>query len=424
MAKDSVNHNKAGELRKESEEELRKEKNLSELLLDSLPHPAMLISKDRNILAANRIARDAGAKVGGFCWQEFGQCLFIPEEDNKYIAQHKKIPDNGTQCYFCKADEALRSQRSEDIEVQAFEKLWDTYWIPLEEDTYLHYAIDVTDRRKAEESLKELVDERTVELRNINVELEREIAERKHIEAESIRNSHLTALGELAAGVAHEINNPINGMINYAQMLDNSSQQGSREQEIAGRLIWEGDRIAGIVNSLLSFAQAINMDKGRVYVQDIMSDSIALTRTQIRNDGITLTVDLPEKISCIIGQPQQIEQVFLNIISNARYALNSKYERANKNKVFKIAAKEISNGNKPYIQISFYDSGHGIEAGILDKIMNPFFTTKPSGVGTGLGLSITHGIVSDHQGRIIFESKEGEFTNVIVELPAAEQINN
>jgi PAS domain S-box-containing protein len=411
---------------RKAEEALKEKQHLSEQLLNAIPHPAMLINNERIVQAANQSALDVGVKIGDYCWKEFGKCAYLSSEDKK---RAEKSPDEGgIRCTFCLADEAMKGQelkKMNDPAVHAFDRIWDTYWDPIDKDTFLHYAIDITERRKAEEQLQNAkdeleirVEERTADLQEINKELESEIAERMRIEAESIRTSHLVALGELAAGVAHEINNPINGIINYAQMLANKSPQGSKEQEVAGRLIKEGDRIADIVKSLLSFARAANTDKKHVPIQDIMSDSLALTQAQIRNEGIDLNVDIPMSMPCIMCQPQQIEQVFLNIISNARYALNQKYQGSDKKKILKITAEEVSVDNQLYIQISFYDSGPGIQAGLLDKIMNPFFTTKPNGVGTGLGLSISHGIISDHNGRLVVDSVEGEYTRVIIDLPA------
>jgi signal transduction histidine kinase len=312
-----------------------------------------------------------------------------------------------------------------NLDVKVGDKIFSYSISPVKENQYVNlYAIDITDRKKAEdelqrhrEQLMEMVNERTSELQNLNEMLEREIAERTRVEAESIHTSHLVALGELAAGVAHEINNPINGIINYAQMLANKIPQGSKEQDVACRVIKESNRIANIVNSLLSFSRAVNTVKERVRIPDIMSDTLALTQAQIRHDGINLNVDIPENIPAILGHLQQIEQVFLNIISNARHALNQKYPGADKNKILNITAKEVSVHNKSYVEISFYDSGHGIQARLLDKIMNPFFTSKPRGVGTGLGLSISHGIINDHNGRILVDSVEGEFTKIIIELP-------
>ncbi len=134
-----------------------KQNRLNELLLDSLPYAAMLIRKDKIILAANRLAREAGAVVGGYCWKEFGHSEFIPEEDKNHIAKNNKIPDCGTQCYFCKARETMMNHLPVQDYVYAWDKIWDTYWIPLDEEIYLHYAVDITERKKAEKATEQLV---------------------------------------------------------------------------------------------------------------------------------------------------------------------------------------------------------------------------------------------------------------------------
>ncbi len=250
----------------------------------------------------------------------------------------------------------------------------------------------------------------------------RDITERKQAEAETMRAGHLASIGELAAGVAHEINNPINGIINYAEILSRKSAQNSSEKDVASRIIKEGDRIANIVRSLLSFARDSKEEKNPVQIYTIMSESLALTEAQMRKDGINLKINVPHNLPPIIAQPQQIEQVFLNIISNARYALNKKYNGDHSDKILEIRCSLISVEDAPFIRTFFYDQGGGIPANIMDKIMNPFFSTKASNVGTGLGLSISHGIVSDHGGKMIFDSSEGEFTTVLIDLPAQKQV--
>jgi signal transduction histidine kinase len=300
------------------------------------------------------------------------------------------------------------------------------------DDRELHIAIEIAlykhkmeeklreserELRRHRNQLSELVEERTSALTATNELLRKEITERKQAETEALRASQLASLGELAAGVAHEINNPINGIINYAQLLLNKSKQDGEEKDITKRIIKESDRIAGIVRGLLSFARNIKEEKHPVLIHDIMSESLALTETQLKKDGIKLMVNMPLNLPRIIAQPQQIEQVFLNIISNARYALNRKYPGTHEDKMLEITGEEVTFDNHQFIQIIFYDKGSGIPAGILDKIMNPFFSTKPESIGTGLGLSISHGIISDHGGRIMVDSVEGEFTKVIIELP-------
>jgi signal transduction histidine kinase len=249
------------------------------------------------------------------------------------------------------------------------------------------------------------------------MEIIEDITDRKRAEAEAVRASHLAALGELAAGVAHEINNPINGIINYSQMLLNKNSEGSMEYDITRRIIKEGDRIANIVRNLLSFARDNIGDRMPANMVEIISETLGLTEIQLRKDGIILVLNIPRTLPVVFVQPQQIEQVFLNIISNARYALNSKYEGTHENKMLEILAQEFTDGPQPYIRVIFHDSGTGISPGILNKIMNPFFSTKPGGIGTGLGLSISHGIISDHGGRLAVDSVEGKFTKVTVELP-------
>jgi PAS domain S-box-containing protein len=284
---------------------------------------------------------------------------------------------------------------------------------------------DITERKRTEEELKrhreqliDMVRERTYELQHINEQLVKEIEDRKRAETEALRARHLAALGELAAGVAHEINNPINGIINYSQILANRSGPETEAYDIASRIMKEGDRIASIVNSLLSFSRESSEEKYPVHIRDIMSDSLALTEAHLLNDGIRLKVNVPDDLPLIVAHPQQIEQVFLNIISNARYSLNQKYVQTHNDKILEIFAERIDIKDVPYIRIIFHDRGTGIPSKILNKVMNPFFTTKPSNIGTGLGLSISHGIISDHGGKIIIDSVEGKYAKVVIELPA------
>ncbi len=115
----------------------------------------------------------------------------------------------------------------------------------------------------------------------------------------------------------------------------------------------------------------------------------------------------------------QIQQVFLNIIGNARYALNQKFSRAHENKIFDIKADTVDTHGKNYVLMIFFDQGTGISADIIDRICDPYFSNKPHGEGTGLGLSISQAMIKDHGGNIYFDSVEGEYVKVIIELPVA-----
>jgi PAS domain S-box-containing protein len=243
----------------------------------------------------------------------------------------------------------------------------------------------------------------------------------KALQAESMRAAHLASIGELAAGVAHEVNNPINSVINLAQVLINECATESLESDIAGRIMKEGNRITGIVGSLLTFARARKGLKNPVTISEIMTETLALTEAQLQKDGIDLKLQVPKDLPFLIGHMQQIQQVFLNIINNARYALNRKYPGGHENKILEILAETVNDDDRPCIRVTFRDRGIGIPIEIMENILDPFFTTKPAGVGTGLGLSIGHGIISDHGGKLKIESNEGEYTRVIIDLPAGEK---
>ena len=238
------------------------------------------------------------------------------------------------------------------------------------------------------------------------------------MQTETLRAGHLASIGELAAGVAHEINNPINSIINFAQIMIDEVQRGEiPAEEIPELIIKEGDRVASIVSSLLSFARENEKEKKPIDARDVLDEVLALTETQIIKDGINLTIDFPRGLSKVLADFQQVEQVFLNIINNARYALNQKYPKANPKKNFVIHGVEETVDDKNYLEVTFLDYGTGIPSSIIDKIYNPFFSTKPSGIGTGLGLAISHGIITDHGGKLMFQSSYGEYTKVTVLLP-------
>jgi PAS domain S-box-containing protein len=247
----------------------------------------------------------------------------------------------------------------------------------------------------------------------------RDITEKKLLQAETARAGQLASIGELAAGVAHEINNPINGIINCAQMLIDEDDATSERTEISKRIMKAGDRIAMIVRNLLSFARNNEEEPNLVHVQSILSDSLDLTEVQIRKDGIDLRVDIPPGIPRIKVRGHQIQQVFLNIISNARYALNQEFSQTHESKVIEIKGDTVDANGKQYVRLIFFDRGTGISGDILGKICDPFFSNKPLGEGTGLGLSISQAIIKDHGGNLYFDSVEGEYTRVIIDLPVA-----
>jgi PAS domain S-box-containing protein len=247
----------------------------------------------------------------------------------------------------------------------------------------------------------------------------RDITETKASRAAVYRSEQLAALGELAAGVAHEINNPINGIINYAQIIIDKNGQSEIVKDIASRIGKESDRIARIVDSLLAFSRRERQSKIPADIDAILQDSLILIRKQMRKEGIDLQINVPSSLPPIFAIPQEVQQVIINILSNARYSLNKKYPERHTDKIIAIDAECLVLEGIRYVRLVFLDHGLGIPPEIIDKVMNPFFSTKPKGQGTGLGLSISQGIVNDHGGQLVIKSIHGHSASIAVDFPVA-----
>lgn len=282
---------------------------------------------------------------------------------------------------------------------------------------------------RTEESQVSLADGRTLYFRAfpifdkqgevVNViEIVQDISESLRQRAQNMRTGQLAALGELAAGVAHEINNPINGVINYAQLILNKAAAESREEELSKRIIRESERVATIVRELLYFSREEGQQVEKITVLEALKESLALAKNQMDKEGVSLQIQLPDDLPMINSRSHQIQRLFLNLISNARYALSEKYPGPDPNKILLIKGEQIEQDSQPFVSITFRDQGTGIPADLIERVLNPFVTTKAAGVGTGLGLSISHEIVQKHGGELSISSREGEFTEVRITLPA------
>ena len=249
------------------------------------------------------------------------------------------------------------------------------------------------------------------------IEINQDITDSVRLQEHSVRAGQLVALGELAAGVAHEINNPINGIINYAQILLNSSAEGSREQDISQRIQREADRIATIVKELLFFSRDGGQETVLVDLREALDETLTLARKQLEKEGVTLEIDIPAGIAPIPSHGHQVQQLILNLISNARHALAEKFPTRDPEKKLTISSNQVHDWGRPILRMLVRDQGAGIPKELLPKVLNPFVTTKPAGVGTGLGLSISHEIVRKHGGLIEISSEHGQYTQVMVEFP-------
>jgi PAS domain S-box-containing protein len=245
-------------------------------------------------------------------------------------------------------------------------------------------------------------------------------AEREEMQRQLYQSSKMASIGELSAGVAHEINNPLNGIINFAQLLkDEERPRTEFEQQMIDGIIDEGERIAKIVRGLLTFARADTHELEQVHFADSIKTSIALFGRQFEKDGITVEIDLEPDLPFVRADGSRLRQVVVNMISNAYHALKAKPGDSDERKLFRISARRAGK-NGEIVRVEFYDNGVGIKQEDLSKVFDPFFTTRRETGGTGLGLSVSFGIIRDFGGTINVESEVGKFTRFTIELSAVE----
>jgi PAS domain S-box-containing protein len=257
--------------------------------------------------------------------------------------------------------------------------------------------------------------------------------ERTALDAHLRQQQKLEAIGTLASGVAHEINNPIAGIMNYAQLIADTLPPGHPAAAHAEEIVQESLRVAAIVRNLLQFARQEKQHFGPARLADLVEQTLSLVRAALRRDQIALAVDVPADLPPVRCRSQQIQQVLMNLLTNARDALNAKYPAYHPDKTLTVTARvvnapappnpqsEITNLQCPavaWLRLTVADRGPGIPAAVQDRVFDPFFTTKPRDLGTGLGLAISHGIVTDHGGRLAFETDAGEGTRFHLDLPA------
>ncbi len=224
------------------------------------------------------------------------------------------------------------------------------------------------------------------------------------------RSEKLASIGRLAAGVAHEINNPLTGVLTFAHLLKEKPNMDDQDQQDLDLIIHETTRAAEIVSNLLDFARERPPKKEPLEVNDVIRRTVRLIRSQKQFDRINIEEHFTEGIPHVEGDRNQLQQVLLNLSLNSCAAMPEGGE-------IRIATSAV--GSR--VQIDVTDTGCGIPDDVLDKIFDPFFSTKPVGKGTGLGLSVSLGIVQQHGGTMEVESEMGKGTRFSIVLPAIEE---
>ena len=244
-------------------------------------------------------------------------------------------------------------------------------------------------------------------LQDKNLEMEAKLAEKSRIES----------LGTLASGFAHEINNPLNGIMNYGQLILDSVDKGNDIYDFASEIIYESNRVSEIVRTIMEFSEQENQPKKKVSIDLLMDGVIIATKTALNTSNIKLNINVEKNIHGITCRVSQIQHALINIIQNSFHSLNKKSFDTKDEKFIDINFIEITKESKAYIRIEIEDNGTGIKKEIQSKVFEPFFSTLTKDKAKGLGLTSSKKIAQEHNGDLTFDSKVNDYTKFYLDLP-------
>ncbi len=363
--------------RKQAERALRESQEFSISLLENSPNPKFVVNPDTSVKYVN----PAFEKLTGFTLAEItgreAPYPWWPEEQwRETTASFKNAMVTGGR----RSERAFRKKNGE------------RFWVALNSAPVMHEEeviyfivswLDITERRRMEE-------------------------ERLELEQKAHLASRLASVGEMAAGIAHEINNPMTAVIGFAQLLMETDLPDDVKEDISV-IHKEAQRAAGVARNLLTFARKHALAKQLTNMNSIIEEVLKLRAYEQSVSNIRVNTRFASDLPEVMVDYSQMQQVFINIILNAEAAMLE----ANNRGTLTVTTQRVNDT----VRASFTDSGPGVAKENLNRIFDPFFTTKEVGEGTGLGLSVCHGIVAEHGGRIYARSRLGGGATFVVELP-------
>ncbi len=234
------------------------------------------------------------------------------------------------------------------------------------------------------------------------------VTERMQLEQQLLEREKLSSIGLLAAGVAHEVNTPLAGISSYAQMLLAQIAENDPKRKLLEKIHVQTLRASGIVNNLLNFSRTGDTQFREVDISEVLENTIQLLEPQLRNSMVEIVCNHGEDLPPAHGNASKLQQVFMNLILNARDAMPGGGQLTINSRLIETS-----------IVVDFRDTGMGIAPEHIARIYDPFFTTKEVGQGTGLGLALSYGIIQEHSGRMFVESRPGEGAHFTIKLPTA-----
>ncbi len=366
--------------RRKAEEELRESEEKLRLMFESVTEGITISGLDGNIVESN----EAVVRMHGYDSKEefIGRSAFelIGEKDHRRAVDNlKKTLERGHSGTIEYA--LLRKDGSEFPGELSAALMRDVSGSPA---GFVAITKDISERKRTEE-------------------------ERKELERKAYVSSRLASIGEMASGIAHEINNPLTAVIGFAQLLMERKDVPDDIRKALETVHSGSVRVADIVRRLLTFARQDRAEREYVKISDIIENTLALRAYAMKTGNIEIRTYLDPDLPRTMAAGGQLQQVFLNIIINAETEMKGAHGKGSLLIKTEVAGETI--------RVSFEDDGPGITPENMDRLFEPFFTTKEPGEGTGLGLSICHGIITEHGGRLYARSELGQGATFIVELP-------
>ena len=378
--------------RKYMEEKLLESEGFSSSLLENAPNPIVVIHPDTTIKYVN----PAFEKLTGFASKEvIGTTTPYPwwlvdsiSGDLRDFKKHTRTGVRGLEMRFRK---------------KSGKQIWVTLTsVPVKYDEQLQYSlenwVDITERKR------------------IEAELEKAYLELKETTAQLVQNEKMRALGELTSGIAHELNQPLNNVKIVCDSLLRDIEKDRLEMDTLPHdlrdMVEQVNKMAGIIDHMRVFTRRVEGNlKDEIFINDPVNNLFVLLGEQMRVHDIEVIMDLAPDLPKVMADPIGLEQVFVNIINNARNAVENFRETGKRIEIISYL------NNEKEVAVSIKDNGGGMPANVRERIFEPFFTTKPPGQGTGLGLSITRKIVQEQGGSVELEVEEGEGSTFTVILP-------
>jgi signal transduction histidine kinase len=240
--------------------------------------------------------------------------------------------------------------------------------------------------------------------------------ERAMVEQQLLRQQHAQTLSALVGGIAHEFNNPMQAVVNYAHLIATTAEDPVLA-DFAGEILEASERVSAIMRNLLEFARLDPKPAQPLILSAVVEGSLALTQTSLRKDNIIVESDVPNDLPLVTGDQNQMRQVVINLITNSRAALNERFPRPTAQKTMRISGRQTRRGGTDWVELEVLDHGVGIPADLQLRVFDPFVTTKRNVDGAGLGLATCRSVIERHGGTIHVESDGATYTAVTVALP-------